>query len=54
LEIVKGEFALTFLAYKLKRILNILGFDRMIASMKSFFDKEAKKLPLFLVFSTYL
>ncbi len=50
LEIVKGEFALTCLAYKLKRILNILGFDKMIASMKSFFDKKAKKLALFLVY----
>ncbi len=50
LEMVKGEFSLTCLAYNLKRVLNILGFDRMIASMKSFFDKETKKLPLFLVY----
>jgi transposase len=49
LEMVKGEFSLTCLAYNLKRTLNILGFDRMIASMKSFFDKETKKLHLLLV-----
>ena len=47
LEMVNGEFSLTCLAYNLRRVFNILGIDRMIASMKSFFDKEASKLPLF-------
>lgn len=43
LEMVKGEFSITCLAYNLKRVLNILGFDRMIASMIRFFDKDSDK-----------
>ena len=43
LEMVRGEFSLTCLAYNLKRVLNILGFDRMIASMKRFFDEVSSK-----------
>jgi transposase len=33
LEKVRGEFALTFLAYNIKRVINILGCDKLLAAI---------------------
>lgn len=48
LESVRGEFMFTALAYNIKRVFNILGFDKMMDSIKAFFRTGPSKLVFFI------
>jgi len=40
---VNGEFSLIALSYNIKRAYNILGFDKLMAAMQSYFNQESTK-----------
>jgi len=44
---VNGELTYTVLAYNIKRVFNILGIDRMIASIKAYFRGDLGKRVIF-------
>ena len=35
LEKVRGEFSLTALAYNIRRVLNLIAFDKLMAAVKA-------------------
>ncbi len=47
LESVRGEFMFTALAYNIKRVFNILGFNKMMDSINAFFRRGSSKAVYF-------